>query len=100
MPAAEINQLAKKGVNLIKKYTPEDEYTLTNKTRQTKQATAMDPVAIIENDTDYAIYVEEWVKGRSYNYYKGWGRKRGGSPFHTGVGAHMFQRALNDLQDS
>jgi len=50
------------------------------------------------NETPYWPYVEYWVSWKSYNYYKGWGRKRWATPFYTGIWARMFTKAQFENQ--
>lgn len=82
----------------IKKNTPEDSYDLTNN-YQVKLIVEWDKITYkIINDMDYFLYVEYWVQGRTYNYYKGWWRRAWWSPFYTGVWARMVTKAIDGNQ--
>ena len=49
------------------------------------------------NETEYAPYVEYWVQGKGYNYYKG-DRKSWWSPFYSWVWARMFTRTRDETE--
>ena len=95
----ELNNIWDNAVWMIKKYTPEDTFELTGNTRIVKRASPWSMDIVIENNTDYAVYVEEWGD-KAYRYYKNSWRRTGGTPFHIWKWAHMFERALNELQET
>ena len=80
--------------------TPEDTFKLikNNKVRQAKVVWKT-VVWSIYNNTEYALIVEEWVRGRKYNYYKDWWRRKWWTPFWIDEWARMFERWLEDTKD-
>ena len=78
--------------NTIDSKTPEDTKTLlwNNKIKQAVPVWWVIKWSV-ENTTEYAIFVEYWVRWRDYNYHKPkW------SVFYTWVWARMFARSLDE----
>lgn len=86
--------------NNIDVFTPEDTYELIENTKIIPAYREWNKIIWqVENDTEYAVIVEEWVwqweNKRVYNYYKAGWRRKWGTPFYTNAGARMFQRWLD-----
>ena len=78
----------------IIKWTPEDTWVLINNYEKWDIIQIWDKtIWYIENNTDYAWFVEYWV-WKKYNYYKNWWRKRWWSPFYSWVWARMITKAF------
>jgi len=75
--------------------TPEDTKKLLQNNRiVSAQRQWPSVVGAIENDTEYAAYVEFWVKWKAYRYHKPkW------TVNYIWVGARMFTRARDESQD-
>ena len=54
----------------VNKLTPEQTWTLKKWNKQEFSSTNKQVVWTITNKVDYAIYVEEWVWWKTYNYHK------------------------------
>jgi len=75
-----------------KKRTPEDTFELQ---KWHQKQPIVDSNWLISgwlvNKVSYAKYVEFGV-GKSYNYYKDWGRRKWASPFTSWIGARMYSK--------
>lgn len=81
--------------NSIDEKTPEDTKTLLGQTRieQAKQSWNEIIGKVINDNTEYWLYVEYGVKNRAYNYHKPkW------SVFYSWIGARMFTRWFDDTK--
>lgn len=66
-----MENMAEVWLNYADNLIPEDtRHLLVNNKKKKLKATSNWIVTWIENKTDYAVYVEYWVKGRVYDYHK------------------------------
>ena len=78
----------------LKRLTPEDTRTMLNSYVVEDVKVEWDSViGSIRNDADYAIFVEYWVNGLSYNYHK-----PKGTVFYQWVGNRTFARAVDNVR--
>jgi hypothetical protein len=78
--------------NAIDSHTPEDTRTLLWNNKINRASNISWTIKwSVENNTEYAIYVEYWVRWKSFNYHKPkW------SVFYSWVWARMFSKALDE----
>lgn len=92
----QITEWVSKGLDILQqeidKRTPEDTKTLLSNNKKIWPVKTLTTIGwSIENDTEYAFFVEFWVRNRVYNYHKPkW------TVFYQWVGARMFTRARDD----
>lgn len=88
-----VNEATKEAKNLIDQKTPEDTKRLLSKNKIQEAKVVKDTVQwSVENDTEYAFFVEYWVRSRKYNYNKPkW------NIFYRWVGARMFTRTKEEI---
>lgn len=78
--------------------TPEDTFELISRTQVEMPKLQGDSIrAKVFNDDPKAKFVEYGQEPKQFNYYKKSGRRKGGTPFYSGVGAQMFRRAKEAL---
>jgi hypothetical protein len=100
-----IIQWVENALNFLKdkvdKQTPEDTGLLSQNNKKQPVRKIWDWIKwTLINETPYAPYVEYWVWGKSYNYYKNGGRKSWASPFYRGVWARMYTKAQFENQNT
>jgi hypothetical protein len=90
-----INKATKYLKDKVDEKTPESTKTLLWNNKQVKARKLWNNyIWSVENDTEYAVYVEYWVWWKDFNYNKPkW------SNFYSWVGARMFTRTQDEEEN-
>ena len=90
-----INKATKYLKDKVDEKTPEDKKTLLWNNKQVKARKLWNNyIWSVENDTEYAVYVEYWVWWKDFNYNKPkWNN------FYSWVGARMFTRTQDEEEN-
>jgi len=90
-----INKATKYLKDKVDEKTPEDTKTLLWNNKQVKARKLWNNyIWSVENDTEYAVYVEYWVWWKDFNYNKPkWNN------FYSWVGARMFTRTQDEEEN-